>query len=346
MILVAESTLGADAASLTVSGLDLSPYVAAQVVIKAQAVSGAWDRCILRFNDDDQRNYLWFVRNHNSTTADSSNEGTYIAGLEAAHMSGPDVGTDFWGFNIIDIGFPGADDCAKSVIVRGGEPEGAHALATYGAGVWENEAPITSITLVPNAGGTNLKAGTTMQVYGLGEAELPAYIEPSPADDFNRANGAPGWPWLTFSPTPPAIVSNKLHFSIANNDLAAIWNGYTFPDDQYSEITFSSLSSGWLGPSVRASLDNQDNYIVIAFGGFVEIYKRVGTVYSTIGSSVAAAGLVDGDVVRLSAVGDLIRSYVNGVLKCSVTDATHTSGQPGIAAYDTSDVNAWAAGSL
>ncbi len=75
---------------------------------------------------------------------------------------------------------------------------------------------------------------------------------------------------------------------------------------------------------------------LFAFFGGVQIVRWNGTqgnytvLRSTSGSEHVGRGLVSGDVVKATIVGNVISLYANGTLIARATDSAYTSGQPGI----------------
>jgi hypothetical protein len=75
-------------------------------------------------------------------------------------------------------------------------------------------------------------------------------------------------------------------------------------------------------------LNNSESYVQIVrwegpLGKFTYLADRRGTNY----------GLNDGDVLKASIVGNVIRVYINGVEKARVTDDTYQTGNPGIGEF-------------
>lgn len=352
MTVIAETVLGADAMSLDLTGLDLSAWVSVEVFIRAQTTNGPWDRCIMRFNDDAARaSYVWSVRNDDGTHATSTDTATYIAGIESAHGSGPDIGTNYWGNNFGEILRPGNSETFKHMLIKGSMPISTWHLATRGGAIWKSTAPITKISVIPNDGVHPWKAGSKITLIGTCSGALPSFTLPLPQDDFNRADGPlRGSMWVTFEGTPGTdigIVSNKVRCNAQFSPSSrAIWNGRPFAADQTSQIEMTSATIGgshWVGPTVRNSIDGQNHYLCIWFGGSCQIYKMVGGTYSALGSNVGTA-FAPGDIFKLEAIGTAIKSYKNGVVINSVTDSAVTVGQPGFAHFaQTYDIDNWAA---
>ena len=128
------------------------------------------------------------------------------------------------------------------------------------------------------------------------------------------------------------VVSNQF------NDGAGTSNSYSevattevdFADDHEAEITVHALGSAdYVGPAVRVSASGC--YAVRCDGvnaaGRV-VVRMDGTTLTNVGTVRVIP--VNGDTVKLRAVGSTITVYVNGSLVDTVTDATFTTGQPGI----------------
>lgn len=351
---IAETSLASPASSISLSGLSLARYPLVAVVAEGIIPTGAWDRTMLRFNDDATRaNYIWRVRNDDETAGDSTDVGTYIPGIEFAHFVGPDFGgTDYRGINTAEIWRPGSDEIYKSMIIHGEMPISTYALGTRGGGVWKSTAPITKITCLTNAGG-NISAGATLKLLALCEATLGTYTPPTPADSFTRANSnTVGSPWVEYEGAAAdiSILSNQLRFNATYSpSLRAIWNGRPFSANHYSqfEMQATSLTGGhWVGPTVRNSIDGGNQYVVIWFNGSCQIYKMVAGTYTALGSNVATTFAI-GDTFRLEASGTTITAKKNGATIVSVSDsAVAGPGLPGIAAYGTALCDNFAAGDL
>lgn len=128
------------------------------------------------------------------------------------------------------------------------------------------------------------------------------------------------------------VVSNQF------NDGAGTSNSYSevattevdFANDHEAEITVHALGTAdYVGPAVRVSASGC--YAVRCDGANAAgrvIVRMDGTTPTNIGTVRVIP--VNGDTVKLRAVGSTITVYVNGSLVDTVTDATFTTGQPGI----------------
>ena len=74
---------------------------------------------------------------------------------------------------------------------------------------------------------------------------------------------------------------------------------------------------------------------LFSYDGGVQIVRWNGalgnfTVLPTSGAGNLRRGLVSGDVIKATIVGNVISAYINGVLRAQAIDSTFASGQPGI----------------
>jgi hypothetical protein len=126
--------------------------------------------------------------------------------------------------------------------------------------------------------------------------------------------------------------------------------GASWPSDQWAEVQviFSGTTAGTgYGPMLRSSLDDSNNYYRCCVNGTdITISKNVS------GTATALATLkpgVSGDVIRFTAVGDVLSVFRNGLLWGRTTDNTFRRGFPGIAYSSTltsGQINYFVAGSM
>ena len=165
-------------------------------------------------------------------------------------------------------------------------------------------------------------------------------------DNFNRANGPLGSNWIA-SPsfTGLAIVSNAANAASASL-MAAYWNPATntFPNDQVAQVTVVTVTSAFAGPIVRHQAGTSSFYLAFenVSSNQVQIFRSDSGTVTQIGVATVG-GLANGDVLSLSVAGTTLTASVNGVAKVTATDATYSSGQPGIAANNGSGDD-WSAG--
>lgn len=156
------------------------------------------------------------------------------------------------------------------------------------------------------------------------------------SDNFDRANGALGSNWTDDSSLNAlAIFSNQVRANSSATLCAAVVNTATatFAADHSAQCVLSALGTGdWGGVTARWDATAGNGYAVLS-DGFSDGSRRIlryaagtSTVIGTVNLTV-----VNGDTVKIGVVGTTISAYVNGVLINAVTDATYSTGQPGIA---------------
>ena len=126
------------------------------------------------------------------------------------------------------------------------------------------------------------------------------------------------------------------------DDSYALLSGFG-PDQQAEAVVFrsSSLATG-ITHEVELLLrmsDDANNVrgyeCLFNYAGGVQIVRWNGalgdfTVLPTSGAGNLGRGLVSGDVIKATIVGNVISAYINGVLRAQAIDSTFASGQPGI----------------
>ena len=122
----------------------------------------------------------------------------------------------------------------------------------------------------------------------------------------------------------------------------------TFANDQYAEATYTAETTGdkWVGVAVRINPASGGSYYGWVSDGtcsyFVEMNNGTPVPNQYPPYPISGTSWTVNDVVRLEVEGTTIRFYRNGSLDVSMdgdgilTDATLTSGNPGVAGYGTS----------
>lgn len=114
----------------------------------------------------------------------------------------------------------------------------------------------------------------------------------------------------------------------------AQWTADAPADDQYSQITIQTVTSGaYMGVATRIHPTLQTYYFCICDSGSVNLQKYVSGSVSHIGSSPLSMTISSGAIVRLEASGTTISCKINGSTVLSATDSSITSGSVGIASY-------------
>jgi hypothetical protein len=152
-------------------------------------------------------------------------------------------------------------------------------------------------------------------------------------DDFNRANGGLGANWTaqvdTFVTDTLAIVSNQVTNTV-NLDAASLWSADKFANDQYAQCVIANLNAGSNGgPTVRGQSTGTKRYEFDAgnAAGQTLYYYDGATNWTTLASN---SGVANGDTIRLEVTGTGLTCKVNGATTITATDATLSSGAPGL----------------
>lgn len=143
--------------------------------------------------------------------------------------------------------------------------------------------------------------------------------------------------------------------SVNEKDLFVYWNATTFSNDQYSQVRIAGgLASGtqYVQISVRSSGTSEAAFKGYAFytdgiagAGHSEVARVVNGSWFALRSF--ATTFTTGDVVKMSIVGTKITLYKNGASIGTVTDATLTTGAPGVGVYgSTVTIDDWEGGSV
>lgn len=162
-------------------------------------------------------------------------------------------------------------------------------------------------------------------------------------DNFTRADAATlgaNWTDIAGQTSEWSIVSNKAAWVQDGTYCMDIYSGagWTGGNDQYAEMTINTkvtLSDG--GPMVRASatgngysmIINDTDNVALGNSMSVTIYKWVSGTPTQLHNGTATV-ISAGDVVRLAVQGTTLTGYVNGVSKTTITDATFSTGTPGM----------------
>ena len=182
----------------------------------------------------------------------------------------------------------------------------------------------------------------------LPQATLPQSLA---TDAFNRANENPiAGNWSSVAPALQ-LVNNAARAaspSLGANGVA-FYNALTWPADQWSEVTISTLPTeitggmGDNGPAVRIASNAPTYYLAAAFAnGSLELYRAINNNFTRL---LVAGTVATGDRVRLEVQGATLRVYRNGVLLGSVVDTQIATGSAGMGQDGTSGaMDDWAGG--
>jgi hypothetical protein len=218
-----------------------------------------------------------------------------------------------------------------------------------------------------SSGGTTVSSSATLTVnpiilfkqYANGAFQSPKFVESAgiamkmsanlsvttgglvqtTTDDFNRADTTAsdlGANWLTLTGLSQGgqILSNKAS-AVATQVCRQLLN-VALADDQWAQATVANTNYGAVGLILRGDAGVADGYFFDFWGipaGGIEIYYRQnsGTTTSIANTALDVANTaVLGDVIRATAIGNVLTAYINGVAKLSVSNTSLMNGVAGI----------------
>ena len=165
------------------------------------------------------------------------------------------------------------------------------------------------------------------------------------SDNFNRSDedldASANWTTPSGSPTIFKVLSNKIHGDSGGVSLCMVATATeNFGNDQKAECVISAVGTGDLcSPAVRLD-DAGDGYAIRADGGNFNT-RRIVKLDAGVATVIGGVNFVpvNGDTLRIDVIGTTIKAYINDSEIDSVTDSTHTVGQPGVF-YTRDNVNA------
>lgn len=150
----------------------------------------------------------------------------------------------------------------------------------------------------------------------------------SVSDNFNRADAATlGANWTNDQGSGFGISSNQAQPKTAANYGSAFWSANSFNNDHSSEFTCASAN---LYPAVGVRMSSGSNWY--AYFAHREVQKAVGGSVTLMGTFTNTFG--SGDVAKLTATGTTLEGFKNGASQGTLTDASLSTGAPGLVAYD------------
>ena len=160
-------------------------------------------------------------------------------------------------------------------------------------------------------------------------------------DNFTGADASPiGGNWTTAGGSGAMRrVSNTIATVTAATESAAYWNANSFPNDQYSKYTETTVgTNGDQGAVVRcATSGTQKNYYWASSFTLNPdnegLNKFVNNNFTHI-LTQNVTNFVNGDIIGAEAQGTTIRFLKNNVVQGSVTDSSHASGAAGIFMFE------------
>lgn len=157
---IASTTLGSDTATVTFSGISGS-FTDLILVWCGQHASTVSASMGIRLNSDTGSNYSDTLLYGTGSTA-ASNRRSSASYQYVGEMAGTTAG--YPTLILIHLMSYANTSINKTVLSAAADPS---AIVTRGVGLWRSTAAITSITASIYGGGTNLKSGSTLSLYGV-----------------------------------------------------------------------------------------------------------------------------------------------------------------------------------
>lgn len=143
-------------------------------------------------------------------------------------------------------------------------------------------------------------------------------------DDFDRANSTDlGAGWVEVS-GDWSIVSSQLSPGAAGGTVILRAADAMATDDNSAQVTIAATTSASQGVWCRGNSNLSSGYLWRNDGTSWDLFSVVGGSFTAIGTFAAAAA--PGDVVKVQAVGTLIKAFVNGVERVSLVNAHVATG--------------------
>lgn len=167
--LIESKTLGSAVASVTFTSIP-STYTDLQLLISSKSSeSGQSTNYWVQFNSDTGANYTNKRIYSGATTAASDNGNTSINGISAGFIPG-DIANTTSTFSNCAVYIPNYAGSNTKSVSSDSSSEGNQTSGvwlTLAAGLWNNTAAITSLTVVVSGSGVNQTIGSTIYLYGI-----------------------------------------------------------------------------------------------------------------------------------------------------------------------------------
>jgi hypothetical protein len=196
-------------------------------------------------------------------------------------------------------------------------------------------APVTAVSI---DSGRALIASYPNNVYVY---ETPANLDrPSLQQDDFQDGDANGWattPGSLFAVASSGSARFYRQTSVAGNS-AALWQSPATNDQAIQADIVPRAFDGadrWFGLVVRYTDINNYYYVTARSGGGIQLKRILAGAFTTLGSATLPVAIGTTHRIRLEAVGDHVRVFVNDRPVIRVRDASLSGGVPGLMTYKT-----------
>jgi len=151
------------------------------------------------------------------------------------------------------------------------------------------------------------------------------------SDNLNRTESPIASPWVNVAAGRQLSLNGSAATGIGTDECCAYYTGPTWPNDQYSKVTYGTQVDGDDGPAVRCNNSSGGNfYFLSCYGDDVYLDKLVNGAHSSVAQDTGSPGAASGIVAELRAVGTTITCIVNGTTFINTTDGSLSAGSAGI----------------
>ena len=172
-----------------------------------------------------------------------------------------------------------------------------------------------------------------------GIVPVSSYLN-SAYDNFKRANGALGSNWTAAIGTIQVSSNTAIATALTGGNASAIWTtGGNFHSNQFAQTTMSSLNgtTDLLGPAVRYNTSGS-GYTCIESSTTLALQRDDSNARTNLAINSSITGS-PGDILRIEANGSTItctQTTASGTINTlSATDATYSTGSPGLFQFGT-----------
>lgn len=155
--LLGETTLGADATSISVSSFTAKTNLKIVLSVKGFDVT---DYPRVRFNSDSAANYTWRIVTN--TGADNATTNAADTSIQMGDTNSDGTTPQYYVLEVQNIA-----TSVKNVIITGNGASTAQIAIVWGAGIWSNTADSITTVTFSAPGGNKFLSGTNVKVFGI-----------------------------------------------------------------------------------------------------------------------------------------------------------------------------------
>ena len=327
-------------------GSDFDPQTPSTAYIYDAGITGDWANPVVTALPQPGASYPTGFSDHVAIGSTSSFASALISGFVFTRDAG-----GHWAYTDYANGARTLSSDGRTIVRHRGSNAGATLrldanghlshVATLttsdGSQLRQSGMDVDRIIAVDRAGGIYTGNSNAAYIY-----ELPDSLvrPPLQQDDFQDGDAA-GW-----STTPSSLFAvvndgvSLVYRQTNSSGNAAAFLQTTSGNDQsiQADITPRAFNGAdrWVGLVARYSNANNYYYVTARSSGALQLKKMVGGAYTTLASATLPIGIGTSSRLRLEAVGDHVRVFVDNWPAIRVRDASLSGGVPGLMMYKAS----------